>query len=68
MKYFLGEIYITHRKTWFGYIPMDHMLTSVLIEAKDFIEAKIKCTYWANDYMQPHKDKYKYTSFVTSPI
>lgn len=68
MKYYLGEIYITHRKTWFGYIFYNLLYSSVLIEADDFLEAKTKCTEWANDYMKEFGDKYKYTSLVTCPI
>jgi hypothetical protein len=68
MRYYLGEIYISHRKTWFGYIPADHMFNSVLIEANDFFEAKCKCTNWANEYMKPYGDKFKFTSLVTAPI
>jgi hypothetical protein len=67
MKYFLGEIYITHKKTWLGWFRFDHQFTTDLIEAKDWLTAKETYNEYATKTMG-QKPEYRYQVFVTMPI
>lgn len=68
-KYFLGEIVVTHKKTWFGWLAFTHVLTTHLVVAKDWAEAKIKYDEYAANYMAGGKySKYRYETFVISAI
>lgn len=70
MKYYLAEIYITHRKTWFGWIEYSNKLSTILVEAKDYIEAHKKTLEWAKCRIKEMKGekKWKYQCFTTSAI
>lgn len=68
MKYFLGEIYITHRKTFFGSIPLSHLVTTELIEADNWKAAKEKFNLYIEERYAPKLKKFKYVSFVSIPI
>lgn len=68
MIYFLGEIYITHRKTIFGWFEYTKIFSTTLVIADDWFEAKAKTEKWANGKMEGLNKKYRYTSFTTIPI
>lgn len=69
MKYFLGEIVVTHRNTWFGWMEFNHVLTTQLIIAEDWLEAKDKFRKYATEYMSGKKySKYMYEIFVINAI
>jgi hypothetical protein len=68
MKYYLGEIFVTHRRVLFWWIPNIDRYTSVLIEAKSWYEANEKCGNWADKKMAHLTNQYKYKFFTTSPI
>jgi len=67
MKYFLGEIYITHKKTWFGWFKFDHLFTTDLIETKDWLTAKEIYNQYATNAMRAHPEC-RYQVFVSNPI
>ena len=69
MKYFLGEIIITHKKTWFGWNEFYHVFTTRLVLAKDWLEAKDKFNKYADEYMKGKMGKnHKYECFVIDAI
>jgi hypothetical protein len=68
MKYFLGEIFITHKKTWFGWIEYTENFSIILIEAKDWLTAKDKCDQWAIEKISTLNGKYRTRHFTTMAI
>lgn len=70
MKYFLAEIYITHRKTWFGWMDSNSKMSIQLIEANNYAEANEKTQEWAEGRMKELglNGKYKYKAFTTPAI
>jgi len=68
MKYYLGEIYVTHRKVLFWYFPYPYKFTAVLVEAKDWVNANEKMGKYADKYMDEMKHKWKYKFYTTEPI
>lgn len=68
MKYFLAEIYITHRKVFFGYIAFTAHFTSILVEAENWEIASEKTKTWATNRMEEFGKTYKYKHFTTPTI
>lgn len=68
MKYFLGEIFITHRKTIFGWVEYTERFSIVLVRADDWFQACAKTDAWAAKTMEGKTKKYKYKHFTTIPI
>jgi hypothetical protein len=67
-QYFLGEIYITHKKTWFGWVRFNHLFTTDLIEATDWLEAKQKYKNYVETKMATELSKYRYEVIVSNPV
>lgn len=68
MKYFLGEIIITHKKTIFGWVEYTQQFSIVLVIAEDWLLAREKTSAWATQKMEPLKKEYRYKHFTTNPI
>ena len=70
IHYYLAEIFITHRKTWLGWMPYDNKLSIQLVAAINFAEAHKKTLEWAEERMKELGicGKYKYKAFTTPAI
>jgi hypothetical protein len=68
MKYFLGEIYITHKKTWFGWLRFDHLYTTDLIEANDWLDAKLKYKHYVATELLVPLSGYRYDIIVSNAV
>lgn len=68
MRYFHGEIFVTHKKTWLGWIKYKHLFTTDLIEAEDWLVAKRVYDDYANKTMANKLRGYKYITCVSSAI
>lgn len=70
MKYYLGELYVTHRKFFGFWKPFTHKLSLTLITAYSWDEAQDKVVKWADQRMAEmgKPEKWKYKAFATPAI
>lgn len=68
MRYFLGEIYITHKKTWLGWVKFNQKYSTSLIEAKDWLTTKELYNNHAAKIMANDAPNYRYRTFVSNPV
>lgn len=68
MKYYLGELYVTHRKTWFGWMEHTQSLSIRLVIADNWTEAQSKFKDWSTERMKTMKGTWKWESFISEII
>lgn len=68
MNYYLGEIFVTHRRLLFFWIEYTDRYSCTLIKADSWTSANEKCKSWADDKTSTLKDKYKFRQFTTPAI
>jgi hypothetical protein len=67
-QYFLGEVYVTHKKTWFGWLRFDHLFATDLIEAEDWLTAKVKYNDHITKTMNKDLSSYRYDVIVSNAV
>lgn len=68
MKYYIGEIYVTHRKVLWWWVEYTEKFSITLIQAPDWLSAREKCKKWHDDKTEELNGKYRTTYFTTSSI
>lgn len=68
MNYYLGDIYVTHRRFLWRWVEYTAKLSTILIHASDLDEANKKGAIWHGERIKELKGKYKTVHFVTPSI
>lgn len=68
MNYYLGEIFVTHRRFLFFWIEYTDRYSFTLIKADNWTLANEKCKSWSDDKTNSLKCKFKFRHFTTPAI
>lgn len=66
MKYYLGEIYVTHRKILWWWVEYTEKFSTTLIIAQDWLTARDKCREWHDERAKEIKGRYR-TTYTIAP-